>query len=298
MVLANSEQVIERLGLAVTGDLPAEGQVESVVPTATIHSTFWQAVREVNKQLDPVTANSRVEMAEPDETDSGQAGPEEFLREPLGILHASGEVFVNDTRAPQEVTVFKGDAVRVGGASTAALAVRDKGEMLIYEKTQLSFGRGVYFSDLKQGTVALRSVAGAKWFEVQIGRFLVLPDPGGEANAEVARAADGSAVIRAYRGSVGIIAIEGGRAVFIRAGQEVYVSKEGELLLAAPPQEGPSAPPKEAAGARAGPSTEKPPKAHRTKWIGLGLAGGGAAAAAALLAAGGGGPTPVIPSAP
>jgi hypothetical protein len=199
---------------------------------------------------------------------------------------------VNESKVPAQATVFPGDTLRTGVGGSATLEVPTKGTLLILEQTQISFGTGAgYFAELRQGAISLRSLGGVGNFEIQIGEFVVTPDPSGEAGAEIRRAADGSTQVNATQGSVGLISLKGSQTVFINAGQRMDISADGKLLPATPPQQDSVAP------QSAGKSIAK--KKSLTRWIAAGVGGGAAGAVAAILASqGGSGPKPVSPSAP
>jgi hypothetical protein len=74
-------------------------------------------------------------------------------------------------------------------------------------------------------------------------RVVVAPDPTAEAAADIERAPEGSACVKVIPGSMRVIILEEPEAVFLRAGQEAYVSLAGNILPAAPPQQAPSAGP-------------------------------------------------------
>jgi len=214
-------------------------------------------------------------------------------REPVSALRTAGEVYLNETKVPAEATIFPGDTVRSAAGGSAALDVPGKGKLLIAQRTQVSIvGPQGYFAALKQGAVSFHSNAGVTNFEIQIGNVVIAPDPAAEAAADIERAPDGSARIKATQGSVGVIALDGTATIFLRPGQEAFVSSEGKILLSAPTQPAPSVP-------QPAPSVTPPvggAKGH-TGWIILGLAGGGGAGVAAALATRGG-QEPASPSTP
>jgi hypothetical protein len=204
-------------------------------------------------------------------------------REALGSLRSTGEVYVTDSKAPADVLVFSGDTVRTGADGGATLDVAGKGTFLIYPRTEISFaGRG-YFAMLKQGTVSFHTIADVKNFEVRIGGIVVAPEGTEDATADIERAADGSARVRCTLGSMGVISLEGSNSVFLRPGQEAYISPDGEITLASGKQEAASA---------QGPAPAAPPSGGignaRTTWIALGVGGGATAGIVAALAGHGG----------
>ena len=212
-------------------------------------------------------------------------------RQPVGSLRASGEVWVNDFRVPETATVYPGDALRTGLGGSAGLEVPDKGTILISPQTQISFNPSGYFANLTEGAVSLKTTEPVTNFQIRIGQFVVIPESDVEnVAAEIQRAADGLARVRALTGSVGVIDLDGVQTVFISAGEEVAISPDGVLSrVGVAPQ-----PPAPAMPQPAGPEVRTIP----TRWLYLAGAGGGAAAIAAALAGGGEGTQSVSPSIP
>src|SRR5271163_4808093 len=60
-----------------------------------------------------------------------QVAPPEKERDPLGSLTSVGEVFVNDSLGPAEVTIFSGDKVRTGESGSATFNMSGKGSLKI-----------------------------------------------------------------------------------------------------------------------------------------------------------------------
>jgi hypothetical protein len=211
-------------------------------------------------------------------------------RQPVGSLHSSGEVLVNDFRVPETATVYPGDAVRTGLDGNAGLEVPNKGTILISPQTQVSFNASGYFASLTEGVVTLKTTGPVANFQVQIGKFVVIPESDVEnVAAEIERAADGSAHIRALGGSVGVIDLDGVQTVFISADEEITVSPDGVLSRSGVP----SQPPPPAMPQPAGPELGAIPRS----WLYMGAAGG-AAVAVALAAGGGSGTQSLSPSIP
>ncbi len=102
------------------------------------------------------------------------------------MVHATGEVYVNDARAPAEVTIFSGDTVYTAGGGSAGLEVPGKGTLTLGPETRVAFGgtKG-YFATLKLGTLRVRWLAGARDFDFQIDHHVVVSDPTTEAAGEV-----------------------------------------------------------------------------------------------------------------
>src|SRR5262249_53333780 len=136
-------------------------------------------------------------------------------------------------------------------------------------------------------TVVMSVFGEAAKFQVRTADFVVIPGPEApSAVSEISRSADGSSRITCTSGAVGVLALEGTEAVFLRPGQYVTVSAAGALQAVMSP-----------VGAPSGPLPPAKAKKSRTGWIILGVAGGGGAAAAAVLASGGK-KSSVSPSAP
>src|SRR5260370_7377566 len=66
------------------------------------------------------------------------AVPQEQQKESLGSLSSIGEVYVNDSAAPVESTIFSGDRLRTGESATATFTVSGKGTLNVLPRTQLS----------------------------------------------------------------------------------------------------------------------------------------------------------------
>ncbi len=213
-------------------------------------------------------------------------------RTPLGALRTTGEAYVNDLRVTGESTIFIGDTLRTGPDGAARVTVSGRGSLVVSSQTRISFVADPrYFATLQQGSVGLRSLTGAKNFQLRVGSFSVVPDPGAEAAAEVELAADGSARINCTEGSVGVIELEGTQSVFLPPGGTTTISAEGALQAGAPGAPAPAAPAPTAPTPEAG----KAKKSRTGLYVLLGLGGAGAAGAAAGLAGHGAAPS-VSPS--
>jgi len=202
-------------------------------------------------------------------------------RTPLGALRATGEVYVNDSTVTGETTIFTGDALRTGAGGAARLTISGRGSLIVSSQTRISFEADPrYFAVLRQGSAGLRSLPGARNFQLRVGSFIVVPDPTGEAAAEVVLVADGSARVTCTAGSCGVIEVEGAQAAFLRPGETANISAAGALQVGAPPPT-PTAPTPVPTGQR---------KSRKGLYLLLGIGGGAGAATAAALAASGGGP--------
>lgn len=79
----------------------------------------------------------------------GQVASPDPQRQSLGSLNSSGDVFVNGSRAPSEVTIFPGDAVRTGETGTAILTTSGNNSFQIARQSQVVFaGDPHYFAEL------------------------------------------------------------------------------------------------------------------------------------------------------
>src|SRR6266568_7300137 len=86
---------------------------------------------------------------------------QEKEREPLGSLTRVGEVFVNDSPAPAEITIFSGDRVRTGDSGSATFNMSGKGSLKISPRSQVLFsGKYEYTAELEAGVVAMNSING------------------------------------------------------------------------------------------------------------------------------------------
>ena len=207
-------------------------------------------------------------------------GAQQQTRRPLGALNTSGEVYLNNSPAPAQSTIFAGDTVRTVSSGKAMFTLSGQGSLGILSRTEISFvDQPQYIADLHYGTVTVHFLAEGKNLALKVSDFAVLAEPSVETNAEINRTVDGSVRISCRTGSVGVVAlaVTGPEALFLKPGQSATISPAGELRAA---PLGPAAP-------SPTPSTTK--KKSKAVWIGLGLAAaGGAAGAAAALASGGG----------
>jgi hypothetical protein len=78
-----------------------------------------------------------------------QVVSQEKEREPLGSLTSVGEVYVNDSVAPAEITVFSGDRVRAGASGSATFNMSGKGSLKLSPRSQVLFaGKYEYTAEL------------------------------------------------------------------------------------------------------------------------------------------------------
>ncbi|PYT52323.1 MAG: hypothetical protein DMG43_12050 [Acidobacteria bacterium] len=101
---------------------------------------------------------------------------QEKEREPLGSLTRVGEVYVNDSPAPAEITIFSGDRVRTGDSGSATFNMSGKGSLKISPRSQVLFsGKYEYTAELEAGVVAMNSINGPNGLTLRIGSDVVVP---------------------------------------------------------------------------------------------------------------------------
>ena len=226
----------------------------------------------------------------------GTSRSQEQARQPLGSLNSVGEVYVNDSPAPAEGTIFTGDVLRTGPNGTAAFTPSGKGSLKISPRSQLVFaGTPQYLAELRSGTVVMSSLSGAAGVNLRAGNFVVAAVTEGEqSTSSIETAADGSFAINCLEGSVGVLPLEGANGMFLQVGQAVNISPQGELSAAKQPEVPSSAP----GAPNAPPPAVAKVKKSNTGWILLGVGGAVAVGAGAALGGKGGGGTAVSPAVP
>src|ERR1700730_4836750 len=75
----------------------------------------------------------------------------------LGSLRATGEVFLNGSRATGEQSLFPADTVRTGPDGAAVLTSPGFGLVVIPAQSEISFRADPYLATLKQGSVEVRT---------------------------------------------------------------------------------------------------------------------------------------------
>jgi len=222
-----------------------------------------------------------------------QAAPPEKEREPLGSLTSVGEVFVNDSPASAEITIFSGDKVRTGESGSATFNMSGKGSLKISPRSEVLFsGKYEYTAEFETGAVLLSSVSGSNGFTLRVGSDVVVPSFKAHiASAWIAKAPDGSYLVKCSDGAMGILALQGSSGQFIEAGQSLSVAANGALFAVAEP------------GAARGTTTSlalaRPHKPSRSSadWAYLAL-GGALASGLVLGLSHGGGKQSISPAAP
>ena len=224
-------------------------------------------------------------------------------KQPLGSLSSAGEVYVNNSPAPADATIFTGDTIRTGATGTATFTSSVEGTIQVLPGSQIAFNGGdQYLAELQAGAVVVSSQRGPQGLSVRAGSYTVVGAAEGElTSAKIERGADGSFAVTCLGGSVILVpAGEGTSGLLIQAGQTVNISAKGKLssVREAAVAPAPSATP--APGEA--PSTPAPAPvstgiSNTTKWIiaGVAIAGG---AGAALALAGGHKSSSVSPSNP
>jgi ferric-dicitrate binding protein FerR (iron transport regulator) len=208
----------------------------------------------------------------------GRASRQDQTKEPLGSITSVGEVYLNDSPASAEATIFPGDRIRTGETGAATFAMGGTGTLKISSQSQVEFpGNYQFTARLEAGTVILTTIAGPNGLILRIGDYVVVSSiRQASATSKIARAPDGSFLVTCMDGSVGILTLEGKSGQFMQSSQSLTVSAKTGLMNFSPGAKG--------AGN------------FNSGWLLLGLAGAGAAAALAEL--GHGGKQAISPSAP
>jgi len=212
-------------------------------------------------------------------------------RQAVAVVRPAGEVFVNQTRITGEQTLFANDTVQTGATGSAGIAVAGRAALTLEPGSRAAFSASPqYFVSLEEGRLSLRALAGARNFQVRVGRFVVVSSPEAESALQIERASDGAARVVCTTGWAAVIELDGPATVALKSGQAATISSQGELKMAAP---SPTAAPAPAATPTA-PTAKK--KGGHTAAVLVAVAGGGAAAAAVALSRKG--DKPVSPSVP
>ncbi len=211
------------------------------------------------------------------------AVPQEKEKTALGSLTSVGEVYVNDSPAPAEITIFSGDRVRVGENGSATFNMSGKGSLKLSPSSQALFaGKYEYTVELEAGAVVMNSISGPNGLTLRIGNDVLVPSTKEHlALASIDRAPDGSYLVTCSDGAIGVLNLQGTAGQFLQVGQAVSVAPNGELFPVMRQDMTPVSSAKSASAARKS-------RGSFTGWGYLGLAAGGAAGAAAALAHGGG----------
>ena len=201
-------------------------------------------------------------------------------RQPLGSLDSTGEVFVNEQRAPSELTVFPGDTLRTGDTGSARLTAGGNSSLQISRQSQMVFSADPhYVAELKSGSITFKSLGGAGGAVVRAGNYVVVPASRTEASTvTIESSADGSVLVTCSTGSAEIVPLQEGSGILLQSGQSARISSKGELTAATP--------------------TGTQPAGKNRTLIYVGLAGAGVAGGVAAAIAHGGSHQPVSPVSP
>ncbi|MGB7844233.1 MAG: hypothetical protein WBL63_01350 [Candidatus Acidiferrum sp.] len=220
---------------------------------------------------------------------------QENEKEALGSLTSFGDVYVNDSLAPAETTIFSGDRVRLGESGLATFTMSGKGSLKLAPHSEVLFtGKYEYTAELQSGSVVLTSVSGEHMFILRIGNEVVVPSfKERTALAEIDKSSDGSFLVKCSNGGLGVLALQGTQGRFLQAGQSLDISAAGALAAI----EKPGAP---FLKSSSGPIKGRAPKivSAYPRWAYLGAAGLAAGIAYALENSVGGGKPSVSPAVP
>jgi len=193
-------------------------------------------------------------------------------REPLGSLSSVGEVYVNDSAAPGESTIFSGDRLRTGENGTATFTVSGKGTLKISPRSEVAFpGNYQFTTELKSGTVVLSAISGPGGITLRAGNYVLVSSFRQQsATTKIAGAGNGSFLVSCLDGSVGVLTVDAKSGQFLQAGQSLNISG-GQTLSSV-----------------SGATNATAAHSFHSNWLYLGLGGAAAAALAAGLGRGGG----------
>jgi hypothetical protein len=220
-----------------------------------------------------------------------QVTPSEGERVPVGSLSSVGEVFVNDSLAPAEITIFSGDKVRTGESGSATFNMSGKGSLKISPRSEVVFsGKYEYTAEFHSGAALMTSVSGPNGLTVRIGNDVVVPSfKERTASASIEKAPDGSFVVKCSDGALGVLALQGSSGQFIQVGQSVGVAPNGTMFVAVQPG---------ATFVKASSLAQSHKSGHNSVGWALAGLGGAGAAGAALALSHGGGKQSISPAAP
>ena len=207
----------------------------------------------------------------------GQAGGRSQEHQALGSLSSVGEVYVNNSPAPGDSTIFTGDTVRTGQAGTATFTSSARGTFQISPQGQVAFNGGdQYVAELQSGMVVMSSRRGPQGLNLRVGSFTAVGVTDGEqSTSKIEKGADGSFTVTCLDGSVILVPTAGSNGLLMQAGQTVNISGQGQL--SAVKETGAVPPPNPT------PGTVQQKKSY-TMWIVIGAAGAGGVGAALALA--------------
>ena len=219
-------------------------------------------------------------------TGATQDQAQKSKKQPLGSLSATGEVYVNGKLVLAESTIFVGDTIRTGDASTAIFTMAGNGTLKIGAQTEVVISGDPQFpAEFQSGTAVLDSISGPSGIKLRVGNFAVVPAVRSRVtSAKIEGQAGGTFQVTCLNGDVSTLPLRGGSGQLLEAGQSVSISQGGGLVA------------QKQSGLKLSGSSHTGVLKGRTGWTLFGLAGAGAGAAALALGHGGG--TPVSPSTP
>jgi hypothetical protein len=215
-------------------------------------------------------------------------GQEQEQRQALGSLTTAGEVYLNSSMAPAESTVIAGDVLRTSSTGSAMFTLAGDGSLRISPNTEVVFAGGPqYAAELKLGKVEMNSLNGPMGITLRAGGTVIVAVAEGEqSTSSIEAPSDGSFIVSCLAGSVGVVPLQDGKGIFIRAGQSVRVSPQGELSAMSAQAEAPAV-------AQSSTESNTAPAARQrhshARWILLGIGAAGAITAAAILSSSGSG---------
>src|SRR2546430_6846781 len=160
-----------------------------------------------------------------------QAAPQAKEREPLGSLTNIGEVYVNDSPAPVEITIFSGDRVRVGVNGSATFNMSGKGSLKLSPRSQVLFaGKYEYTAELEAGAVVMNSISGPNRLTLRVGNDVLVPSTKEHlALASADRAPDGPYLVTCSDGAIGVLSLLGTAGAVFLVGTPVEAGPKANL---------------------------------------------------------------------
>ena len=286
--LASTGSNLMLLGLTLSAPPSETARMPAISPSAQPRPQALPQARVVSTmilanappwQVQPPTSAQDKPAGKPELSPSRSAPAEQ---EALGTVNSTGEVALNGARVPQLATIYTDDSIATGADGNAVIKLQGKGDIQVYPETLIKLPNSPqYLAQLEHGQISFRPLGQVKGFQVRVGNFVIVPDPGSpETTANVERDAGGLTRVKAVQGSVSINELEGSRTTFIRSGQEVSISSDGSIIGGgAPSQPSPVTP-----------NSAKSGGGHGTVIL-LGVGAAGAVGVAVALSSGGSTPS-------
>jgi hypothetical protein len=199
----------------------------------------------------------------------------------IGVVQVQGSVSLDGTTAATGATIFPGDSIQTGPDGSVLVNMPGRGSLVIAANSSIIFPpvtQGSHLVALQRGKFALHILSEAAGTTAEFGKFVLRPIIGQGAEYDVEIAPDGSALVRCFTGTIGIIEAQGANSTFLNAGQSAQISATGSVerigAAGAPPPN--STPP---------PSSTSPSGKSKSYvgWIILAAAAGGVAAVVAVV---------------